>query len=79
MSASSVNGRMAAAWEAVISGSAAHVGEGFPFLRQDTVEPERDGGPSERSQSQRSKAAALEAVTGGSGGTEGKLCEAYAF
>ena len=71
--------RMAAAWEAVISGSAAHVGEGFPFLRQDTVEPERDGGPSERSQSQRSKAAALEAVTGGSGGTEGKLCERMLF
>ena len=71
--------RMAAAWEAVISGSAAHVGEGFPFLRQDTVEPEHDGGPSERSQSQRSKDAAWEAVTSGSGGTEGKLCGPLPF
>lgn len=59
--------------------AAAHVGEGLPFPRQDTVEPERDGGPSKSSQRQRSKDAAWEAVTGGSGGTEGKLCELLLF
>ena len=59
--------------------AAAHVGEGLPFLRQDAEEPERDGGPSERIQRQRSKAAAREAVTGGSGSTEGKLCELLLF